>query len=242
MPVFADSGRQRGLAFIEFEEVEGASKALDFDKSEHMGRWLSIKRQNKDTPPPRMSEKAGLKLADTRTVFLGNLSWFASEDEVRTLFEDCGAIAAIRMAIDKKSGKHKGFAHIEFKAVKSVEKAVAKSGVIIGGRPVRVDYASTPSANEVREIYEKQGAELYCTKCHKVGHLASYCRSPEIGMRGGYGAPNRDYGNRGYKWDSVASRPRITDRSERKDEDLDLLNWERSEVVQMSNLHTTAQY
>ena len=48
-------------------------------------------------------------------VFLpGNLSWQASEDDLRAAFAECGEISNVRIAWDNEQDRSKGFGHVEF--------------------------------------------------------------------------------------------------------------------------------
>jgi len=63
-----------------------------------------------------------------------------TEDVLRGMFGACGDVASVRFAMDE-SGAFKGFGHLEFVDGASTEEAVKLAGTMIGGRPIRVDYA-----------------------------------------------------------------------------------------------------
>lgn len=58
-------------------------------------------------------------------VFVGSLSWDATEDQVRELFSQAGEITSIFIPVDKFSNKPKGFCFVEYgtdeEAAKSIE-------------------------------------------------------------------------------------------------------------------------
>mgnify|MGYP001475718304 CR=1 FL=1 len=104
-------GRPRGFAFIAFESTDAANKALEKDGEEMMGRWLKInlstgaKPKTDKTPMKRdLSEKP----EDCDTVFVGNLAWTATEEEIREAFSACGEVAAVRLAWDHDNDRPKG--------------------------------------------------------------------------------------------------------------------------------------
>lgn len=80
------------------------------DGEEMMGRWLKInlsttKRNTDKTPQKReLSEKPD----GCDTVFVGNLSWTADEDQIRAAFAECGEIAEVRIAWDYDQDRAKG--------------------------------------------------------------------------------------------------------------------------------------
>ena len=45
----------------------------------------------------------------TRTVFIGNISFDASEEELRALFSSVGPVLNLRLVVDRDTGKRKGF-------------------------------------------------------------------------------------------------------------------------------------
>jgi len=79
---------------------------------------------------------------EKHTVFVGNLSFKTTENSLSKHFKDCGPIVAVRIALDRDTGKMKGFGHIDFDSADSVNKAINKNGLELDGRPLKVD-AST---------------------------------------------------------------------------------------------------
>ena len=144
IPVFEDSGKPRGIAFLEFATGEAAQKAVEMDGQEMMGRWLKVSIST--SPAARSDNKAprrqGLseKPDNCTTIFVGNLSWNASEDDLREAFSACGEVVGVRIAMDQESGRSKGFGHVEFTDSSAVDEAVKMTGTNVAGREIRVDY------------------------------------------------------------------------------------------------------
>jgi nucleolin len=61
------------------------------------------------------------------TLFCGNVSFEAGENDIRQLFETIGEVRDIRMACHE-DGTSKGFAHIQF-----VDPAAAKEALTLNG-------------------------------------------------------------------------------------------------------------
>jgi nucleolin len=92
VPIFEDSGRPKGVAFVDFTTVEGQNAALAMDGEEMMGRWLAITVAEQRAPRSReVSEKP----AGCLTVFVGNLAWGVTDDHLYELFKDCGTIGTL---------------------------------------------------------------------------------------------------------------------------------------------------
>ncbi|EDQ93114.1 uncharacterized protein MONBRDRAFT_22541 [Monosiga brevicollis MX1] len=84
---------------------------------------------------PRQAHKVE---AEDRTVFVKNLDFSVTEDELRARFADCGEIVDVRMPFNHK-GKAKGYAYLEFASASAVNPALSKDRQIMGTRPMLVD-------------------------------------------------------------------------------------------------------
>jgi RNA recognition motif-containing protein len=73
----------------------------------------------------------------SKTVFMKNLPWSASDDDIYTFFDGL-PIYQVRLAIDH-DGRPKGFGHVEFETVEAAAAAIAKSGEYIGDRDVYIE-------------------------------------------------------------------------------------------------------
>lgn len=81
------------------------------------------------------------------TIFIGNLAWDAKEQDIIDFFKSCGSILQVRMIIDKKTGRSRGIAYVEFENADSVDSALQKKGRDLLGRPVNIDKANSNPAN-----------------------------------------------------------------------------------------------
>jgi len=78
--------------------------------------------------------------SQSKTIFVGNLSFSTTEDSLREYFEECGGIKDVRITT-KPDGSSKGFAHIEFNEDKGAQKALKRNDDKLEGRRIRVDIA-----------------------------------------------------------------------------------------------------
>ncbi len=46
-------------------------------------------------------------------LYVGNLSWGVTEDDVRVLFENYGTVDSCKLIIDRETGRSRGFAFVE---------------------------------------------------------------------------------------------------------------------------------
>lgn len=85
-----------------------------------------------------------------KNLFVGNLPYSATEDELRELFAPFGEVAAVRIMTDRATGKPRGFAFVEMAQDDDAEKAIAAiNGKDFGGRALTV--------NEARPRPERSG-------------------------------------------------------------------------------------
>ena len=59
-----------------------------------------------------------------KKLFIGNLSWKASEDTLKPLFEQYGNVVSIKIIVDQYTGKSKGFGFVEMESADAAQKAV----------------------------------------------------------------------------------------------------------------------
>ena len=75
-------------------------------------------------------------------IYVGNMSYNTSEDELRTLFEEHGTVDAVRVITDRDTGRPKGFAFVEMPDDAQAQAAIeALNGRDVGGRNLTVNEA-----------------------------------------------------------------------------------------------------
>jgi len=76
-----------------------------------------------------------------KSLFVGNLPWSATEDELKAKFEEHVKVLAARVVMDKFSGRSKGFGFVEVDDA-DMEKAIsAMNGQKFGEREIVVNEA-----------------------------------------------------------------------------------------------------
>lgn len=68
------------------------------------------------------------------TVYVGNLPWRLTEDELAEAFRHVGQIEAVRIITDRDTGRSRGFGFVELSGVELDDAVKAMDGVEIGGR------------------------------------------------------------------------------------------------------------
>jgi RNA recognition motif-containing protein len=77
-----------------------------------------------------------------KNIFVGNLSYEATEPAVRALFEEYGSVQRVSIVTDRDTGRAKGFAFVEMNVNAEADQAIAGlNGRDMDGRPLNVNEA-----------------------------------------------------------------------------------------------------
>jgi len=76
-------------------------------------------------------------------LFVGNLSWDASEEELKQLFTTVGEVVSVKIIQDRNTGKSKGFGFVEMKDEAAGQAAIQTlNDSNFYGRPLRISQAT----------------------------------------------------------------------------------------------------
>src|SRR5580704_4540939 len=74
-----------------------------------------------------------------KKIFVGNLDFKATEDSIRQLFEQHGAVERVSLMTDRDTGRSRGFAFVEMSDPAEADRAInALNGFNFGGRNLNV--------------------------------------------------------------------------------------------------------
>lgn len=75
-------------------------------------------------------------------IYVGNLNYNLSEDELRSIFEEFGEVVSAKIIIDKYSGRSKGFGFVEMSDEEEANAAIeALNDKDVNGRNIKVNKA-----------------------------------------------------------------------------------------------------
>jgi cold-inducible RNA-binding protein len=108
----------------------------------------------KDGQPARAevshTQIAHLEAIRLKNIFVGNLDFNTSEDELRQMFGAYGQVDRVSIMTDRDTGRSRGFGFVEMTNAEDGEKAIAAlNGTQLGGRTLNV--------NEARPKPERSG-------------------------------------------------------------------------------------
>src|SRR5690606_31607394 len=79
---------------------------------------------------------------DLMNIYVGNLSYRTTEDELRTAFEAYGAVSSTSIIRDRDSGQSKGFGFVEMPSDSEAQAAIdGLNDKEVGGRRLKVNQA-----------------------------------------------------------------------------------------------------
>ncbi|MCB9515163.1 MAG: RNA-binding protein [Candidatus Krumholzibacteriia bacterium] len=76
-----------------------------------------------------------------KRLYVGNLPFTASEDEIRELFSRHGTVNEVKLISDRDTGRPRGFGFVEMDDAGADAAVAALNGAEMGGRTLRVDEA-----------------------------------------------------------------------------------------------------
>jgi RNA recognition motif-containing protein len=78
----------------------------------------------------------------TKKLYVGNLSFNSTEDDLRDLFGRHGTVDSVAVITDRDTGRPRGFAFVEMSEASAADDAVrALDGSDFGGRTIKVNEA-----------------------------------------------------------------------------------------------------
>ena len=136
-----DAGNLRGFGFITYESKNMADAAIaELDGQKIKGRRIGVR----DADAPR-DEKPKRARPQGARLYVGNLPFKASEDDLNALFKDLCDKVHVQWATDR-SGRKKAFAFVTIQPESKGEEVVAKlNGTDFMGRNIKVDVSKPQS-------------------------------------------------------------------------------------------------
>src|ERR1700685_390953 len=101
-------------------------------------------RCSRPASPPHRARTSTAQCRGRRlkNIFVGNLSFNTSEDELRQMFEPFGQVDRVSIMTARDTGRSRGFGFVEMASNEDGEKAItALNGTQVGGRTLNVNEA-----------------------------------------------------------------------------------------------------
>lgn len=106
------------------------------------GRRIQVSARTAKAP------RGGSNIGPTKSLYIGNIPYETTDAELNRIFRELDNVTDVRVAVDRTTGWPRGFAHADFTDVESCQEAQRKlQGTTIGGRELRLDFASEVTKN-----------------------------------------------------------------------------------------------
>lgn len=122
----------KGFAYVDFSDEQAFMAAVALSETVLGGRNLLIKNAKSFEGRPtehQTKQQSGTNKVVSRRVFVGNLGFDVTIEDLERLFAKCGSIEHVHMATFEDTGKCKGFAWVTFITEDAASAAV--KGVVI---------------------------------------------------------------------------------------------------------------
>jgi len=154
--------KNKCFAYVDFQSEHHLDMALQLSEKLFQGRPVLIKNacSFEGRPEKPQSHPATSTKPPNKRIFVGNLSFDATKEDLDKHFAQCGDVAHVHIATFEDTGKCKGFAWVTFTAIESAQSAVrghilpatatgkpAKKHYVnkLEGRPLRCEFAEDAS-------------------------------------------------------------------------------------------------
>lgn len=83
-------------------------------------------------------------------IYVGNLPFTTTEDELRTMFAAHGDVESVALPTDRETGRPRGFGFVQMAAAAAATAIGALNGQALGGRALRVNEAEDRASKGAR--------------------------------------------------------------------------------------------
>ncbi|OAY78112.1 polyadenylate-binding protein 2-like isoform X1 [Ananas comosus] len=127
---------------VKMQELDEMKKRLkDMEEEAAALREMQAKVEKEmgavQDPANAAANQASKEEVDSRSVFVGNVDYACTPEEVQQHFQSCGTVNRVTILTDK-FGQPKGFAYVEFLEVEAVQEALLLNESELHGRQLKV--------------------------------------------------------------------------------------------------------
>ncbi len=77
----------------------------------------------------------------TKSLYVGNLPWSATNEQVHSLFSEFGSVVSVKLVNDRETGRARGFGFVEMDEPGASAAVEALDNSSFGGRTLKVNEA-----------------------------------------------------------------------------------------------------
>ncbi|GLH00763.1 hypothetical protein R5R35_002682 [Gryllus longicercus] len=141
--VDASGAGSGGVDDPELEAIKARVREMEEEAEKLKQLQSEVDKQMNLGSPPGMTSPLNMSLeekmeVDNRSIYVGNVDYGATAEELEQHFHGCGSINRVTILCNKYDGHPKGFAYIEFAERESVQTAMAMDESLFRGRQIKV--------------------------------------------------------------------------------------------------------
>lgn len=140
--------RSKGIAYVEFREVESAQLALGLTGTKLLGVPIQIQQSHAEKNRVGGTDASGMAVAYSRPsapsrgpmkLYVGSLHYNITEDMLRGIFEPFGKLDDIKLIRDPQTNRSQGYGFVTYNNGDDARKALDQlNGFDLAGRAMKV--------------------------------------------------------------------------------------------------------
>ncbi|KAH8862761.1 RNA-binding protein 39 [Schistosoma japonicum] len=175
--------RSKGIAYVEFREVESAQLALGLTGTRLLGVPIQIQQSHAEKnrvsatpslPRPSQQNKGPMKL------YIGSLHYNITEEMLKGIFEPFGKIEDIKLIKDPATNRSQGYGFVTYVNSDDAKKALDQlNGFELAGRPMKVNHVTERSEYACLSALDNDEADRSGVDLGTTGRLALMAKLAE---------------------------------------------------------------
>ncbi|KAJ6798116.1 RNA-binding protein 39-like [Iris pallida] len=137
-----NSRRSKGVGYIEFYDAMSVPMAIALSGHQLLGQPVMVKPSEAEKNLVQSTATGGsgaLGAGANRKIYVGNLHFNITEDQLRQVFEPFGPVELVQLPLDQETGQCKGYGFVQFAQVEHAKAAQSLNGKLdIAGRVIKV--------------------------------------------------------------------------------------------------------
>ncbi|KAH7685461.1 RNA-binding protein 39 [Dioscorea alata] len=161
-----NSRRSKGVGYVEFYDVMSVPNAIALSGHLLLGQPVMVKpsEAEKNLVQSTTAGAAGAAgVAALRKLYVGNLHFSITEDQLRQIFEPFGPVELVQLPLDLETGHCRGYGFVQFAQLEHAKAAQSLNGKLdIAGRIIKVsavtDHVPGQDSGAATELDDEDGA------------------------------------------------------------------------------------
>ncbi|VEL36615.1 unnamed protein product [Protopolystoma xenopodis] len=183
--------RSKGIAYVEFREVESAQLALGLTGTRLLG--VPIQIQQSHAEKNRLGNLVNSQVYAASTtyhrppqpkgpmkLYVGSLHFNITEEMLKGIFEPFGKLEELKLIKDTTTGRSQGYGFVTYTNSDDAKKALEQlNGFELAGRPMKVNYVTEKSDLHSLSLLDNEDADRAGIELGTTGRLALMAKLAE---------------------------------------------------------------